>query len=48
VAAPEPTVISPVLPKLDVPELNLRSPLTPLVPALLVESVSDPLVVFVL
>ena len=44
VAAPEPIEIVPVLPELDVPELNTSTPLTPFAPALALRIVMAPLV----
>jgi hypothetical protein len=47
VAAPLPIAIAPVLPELDVPELNVSAPLKPAVPAFAVRIVIAPLVVAV-
>merc|ERR1712091_716082 len=44
---PVPTRSSPLLPELVVPLLNIRKPLTPVVPALAVLITMDPLVVLV-
>jgi hypothetical protein len=48
IAAPDPIEIEPVVPELDVPELNWRRPLTPFVPALEVRMLMAPLVVALL
>ena len=43
VAAPDPIEIEPLLPELDVPELNTSTPLTPVAPALALRIVIAPL-----